>query len=698
MSNVALSESPILFFLNNAGQLNVGGSLLTQVGNVNYPTYQDAAGLTPLPNPIPLNSRGEVSNSSGVSCQLYLVDGVTYTFTLFDASGNQLWTANNVAAIVPVATGNMTDEGPFAAGPTFTGSIAGTALTVSGVTGTIAIGQTLFGAGVAAGTTITAGSGTTWTVSQSQIVGSEPMGAAAANQFAPGFSTSLTLSQNYGSSSNLWVSFDDGAQGSNTLSLSGTGNQTLNFNAPIPYGIQFVYVKGGTTITGNAPGSGTVTDASVAAGAAIDSSKLSFLQAGAGAVRRTLQSKERDILNIRDFGAKLDGVTDDSAAILAAIAAGISQNAKVVAPAGVAFTNLTTIKFPNTMQEGFCFEADPDFTIQYKGTGDAVFIDSCYNARIILGRVICTGGTGAAANALHICPTLTGANGQNVCVVSSFGFQMLGGATVGLSLDNNNGSIAQCDVNGVYVINGFGQPASSMSGNIVGISTSGKSPFIFQGNRVSVNYLTPGSSSFSGGAAWIAVNDGGTTFGPTLNNVNQYFYGAIDGASFNNSFGLNLFGGQNAYTGPIVDVQVGVQLEVGSSSNTIYTASVNVNGGGTRFVDLTGGAYGTYIVLGPQGFQKGSNVRISPDGWHEFFGVAAAQIVNAGTTVDFPVTFSNPTANTPSKYSATISSPTSSTKMIPSVVAISATGMTVRVTNFDTLNASCAVAWEAATF
>ena len=51
-----------------------------------------------------------------------------------------------------------------------------------------------------------------------------------------------------------------------------------------------------------------------------DSSFISFIQAGTGAVARTVQDKLRESVSVVDFGAVLDGVTDDTAAVNAAIA------------------------------------------------------------------------------------------------------------------------------------------------------------------------------------------------------------------------------------------------------------------------------------------------------------------------------------------------------------------------------------------
>lgn len=60
-----------------------------------------------------------------------------------------------------------------------------------------------------------------------------------------------------------------------------------------------------------------------------------FLQSGAGAVARTFQDKMRELVSVKDFGAKGDYVTDDTAAIRAAIDAAVKIGGVLWFPQGV---------------------------------------------------------------------------------------------------------------------------------------------------------------------------------------------------------------------------------------------------------------------------------------------------------------------------------------------------------------------------
>ena len=83
---------------------------------------------------------------------------------------------------------------------------------------------------------------------------------------------------------------------------------------------------------------GAVTDASVATPAnpasGISNAKITYLAPFAGSVGRLKQSKDSDVVSVKDFGAKGDGSTDDTAAIQAAVTALQGTGTTLYFPAG----------------------------------------------------------------------------------------------------------------------------------------------------------------------------------------------------------------------------------------------------------------------------------------------------------------------------------------------------------------------------
>jgi len=100
------------------------------------------------------------------------------------------------------------------------------------------------------------------------------------------------------------------------LGLTGTnsGDQTITLTGDV--------TGSGTGSFTTAIGTGVIVNADVNASAAIDATKLSFLQAGTNAVARTVDSKLEDVVSVRDFGASPSASASvNKAAFDAAIAA-----------------------------------------------------------------------------------------------------------------------------------------------------------------------------------------------------------------------------------------------------------------------------------------------------------------------------------------------------------------------------------------
>lgn len=254
--------------------------------------------------------------------------------------------------------------------------------------------------------------------------------------FTPGVTTSLTTSTAPASPANMWVFFDGVFQTDDTYTISGT---TVTFVSPIPVGVAEVTIKVGSTIAIGAPGTGTITNDSVANNAAISSSKLAFLASGAGAVSRTVQSKLSDWISVKDYGAKGDGTTDDTNAIKATIAyAGAIGGGTVYFPAG---TYLVSAPIPLTL---------PNVTLMGS---------SAYSATVTVPNNA-TGFVGYNPNAVFIL------NG-NGCGISNLGMngniannsaQSFGAISTTISVSGI--SVTDCYIQG-FIYNGIvTQPAS----------------------------------------------------------------------------------------------------------------------------------------------------------------------------------------------------------------------------------------------
>ena len=208
-----------------------------------------------------------------------------------------------------------------------------------------------------------------WTLTGYNLAALASYGQAFAGTFTATLNqTVFTLPTSPGSSANLMISVN-GAMKVPGTDYNWTTPTTLTFTSGLPLGAVVLYryttsVPIGTAIAGGTSGQvlynngGIVNgltmsgDATIVATTGVltvnaPSTHINYTQGGTGAVTRTVTNKLQESVSVKDFGAVGDGITDDTAAIQAAITA---ANA-VYFPAGTYLTNVVTLD-ANTMLHG----------------------------------------------------------------------------------------------------------------------------------------------------------------------------------------------------------------------------------------------------------------------------------------------------------------------------------------------------------
>ncbi len=343
------------------------------------------------------------------------------------------------------------------------------------------------------------------------------------------------------------------------------------------------------------------------------SALVGFLQAGTGAVARTVQSKLRDSVSVKDFGATGDGTTDDTAAIHAARDSGA---ARLIFPEG---SYRTTGLVFNASDDVVDLEFDPGSEILLVSAASRIALDIQKHGFSIHG-ILSVRATGTAYDGL----ATVGVRHGTVAV--GYSYMTIERLTVSANFSSRgfvsygcvNVRIGRADINGGTSIGGNPSTCYSMS------FEPGASGCTMVG--VEQAYISGGRRSFNGDSmAWfdlgsLTVEYGGRGGG----NVD----GALHLKACANGLLRNLYGEQNERNIVLDDstptfINKAMFTALTSADVVSYTAVAFASRGVS---DLTNRSLTVGEIL------PDANVNVAVTTGLHLSGSGAAQIVNLNGT------------------------------------------------------------------
>jgi parallel beta-helix repeat protein len=281
----------------------------------------------------------------------------------------------NITFTNTIVSGNITVNGSgyFGSGVSVTGTISGQTITGTAGRFTSVTGNTA-GFTTVTGTTVTGTTANFVTLSGTTITGGT-INVTTTNItsgiFAAGSAAAPSIAFTGDTDTGIY------SPGANQVAIStnGTGRLFVDATGVVVSGtlsrngFNVVTVGDVGTVTSTMIASGTIIDADVNISGAINATKLNFLQTGTGAVARTVDSRLKDMVSVKDFGAVGDGVADDTLAINRATkyVADLGGGTVYYPPGTYKITR--AIRLDNYNIETFTYSGTPRLNVVHLGAG-----------------------------------------------------------------------------------------------------------------------------------------------------------------------------------------------------------------------------------------------------------------------------------------------------------------------------------------